>query len=126
MNFHEILRQLPIERFRNPAPVVTVLRFEGVITPRASRNSVSLASHAAAIERVLAGAGRRRGLGRGNLAARIDRGRHIEFRRASPDRTLRYRATALYRRRAQIAARPVLAGGPLRRRAALGAAAGHP
>jgi serine protease SohB len=51
MNFQEILRHLPIERFRNPAPVVTVLRFEGVITPRNSRNSVSLASHAAAIER---------------------------------------------------------------------------
>src|SRR3954447_18896017 len=51
MNFHDILRRLPIERFRNPAPVVTVLRFEGVIASRPSRNSVSLASHAAAIER---------------------------------------------------------------------------
>ena len=49
MNFHEVLRQLPIERFRNPAPVVTVLRFEGVIASRPSRNSVSLASHAAAL-----------------------------------------------------------------------------
>jgi signal peptide peptidase SppA len=51
MNLQEILKQLPIERFRNPAPVVAVLRFEGVITPRVSRNSVSLASHAVAIER---------------------------------------------------------------------------
>jgi signal peptide peptidase SppA len=59
MNFHEILRQLPIERFRNPAPVVTVLRFEGVITPRASRNSVSLAAYAAAIERAFSASGLR-------------------------------------------------------------------
>jgi signal peptide peptidase SppA len=59
MNFHEILRRLPIERFRNPAPIVTVLRFEGVITPRASRNSVSLASHAAAIERAFSAPGLR-------------------------------------------------------------------
>src|SRR4051794_15312815 len=51
MNFYEVLKQLPIERFRNPAPVVAVLRFEGVIAPRPSRNSVSRASHAAAIER---------------------------------------------------------------------------
>jgi signal peptide peptidase SppA len=51
MNFNEVLKQLPIERFRNPAPVVTVVRFEGVIAPRSSRNSVSLASHAAAIEK---------------------------------------------------------------------------
>lgn len=59
MNFREILRQLPIERFRNPAPVVTVLRFEGVISPRVSRNSVSLASHAAAIERAFSASGLR-------------------------------------------------------------------
>lgn len=59
MNFREILRQLPVERFRNPAPVVTVLRFEGVITPRASRNSVSLASHAAAIEKAFSASGLR-------------------------------------------------------------------
>jgi signal peptide peptidase SppA len=51
MNFREILQQLPIARFRDPAPVVTVLRFEGVIASRPSRNAVSLVSHAAAIER---------------------------------------------------------------------------
>lgn len=59
MSFDEIIRKLPIERFRNPAPVVTVLRFEGVISPRASRNSVSLASHAAALERAFSASGLR-------------------------------------------------------------------
>jgi signal peptide peptidase SppA len=59
MNFDDILKRLPIERFRDPVPVVTVLRLEGVITPRASRNSVSLASHAAAIERAFAASGLR-------------------------------------------------------------------
>src|SRR5215211_4918817 len=51
MNFRAVLKQLPLERFRNPAPVVTVIHLEGVIAPRSSRNSVSLASHAAALER---------------------------------------------------------------------------
>ena len=32
-------------------PVVSVLRFEGVIMPRSRRGGVSLASHAAAIEK---------------------------------------------------------------------------
>lgn len=59
MRFQEILRRLPIARFRDPPPVVTVLRFEGVIAARASRNSVSLASHAAAIERAFAASGLR-------------------------------------------------------------------
>ncbi|MGE0259400.1 MAG: S49 family peptidase [Alphaproteobacteria bacterium] len=57
MSFREFLKQLPIERFRNPAPVVTVLRFEGVIAPRSSRNTVSLASHAAAIEKAFSAFG---------------------------------------------------------------------
>jgi signal peptide peptidase SppA len=59
MNLHEFLSQLPIERFRNPAPVVTVLRFEGVIVPRQSRNSISLTSHAAAIEKAFSAFGLR-------------------------------------------------------------------
>lgn len=42
---------LDIERLWRRGPVVSVLRFEGVILPRARRNSISLASHAAAIER---------------------------------------------------------------------------
>src|SRR4051794_35039122 len=59
MNFRDVLKQLPLERFRNPAPVVTVIRLEGVITPRPSRNSVSLTSHAAALERAFSAHGLR-------------------------------------------------------------------
>jgi len=40
-----------IERFRDPPPVVPVLRFDGVIGPRQWRGAVSLASHAAALDR---------------------------------------------------------------------------
>lgn len=57
MTVHDILRRLPIERFRNPAPVVAVLRFEGVIALRSSRNSMSLATHAAAIEKAFSAFG---------------------------------------------------------------------
>jgi signal peptide peptidase SppA len=42
---------LDIERVWRRGPVVSVLRFEGVILPRVRRNGISLASHAAAIER---------------------------------------------------------------------------
>jgi signal peptide peptidase SppA len=42
---------LRIDRLWSRAPVVAVLRFEGVIMPRLRRGGVSLASHAAAIER---------------------------------------------------------------------------
>lgn len=49
MSLTEFLR-LPGRR----APVVAVLRFEGVIAPRPRRTGVSLASHAAAIERAFA------------------------------------------------------------------------
>jgi signal peptide peptidase SppA len=42
---------LDVERLWRRGPVVSVLRFEGVIMPRARRNAISLASHAAAIER---------------------------------------------------------------------------
>ena len=43
--------QLHIDRLWSRAPVVAVLRFEGVIMSRPRRGGVSLASHAAAIER---------------------------------------------------------------------------
>jgi signal peptide peptidase SppA len=46
-----------IERLWRRGPVVSVLRFEGVIMPRARRGGVSLASHAAAIERAFRVAG---------------------------------------------------------------------
>src|SRR5271154_2264063 len=42
---------LDIERLWQRGPVVSVLRFEGVIMPRARRNGISLASHARAIGR---------------------------------------------------------------------------
>src|SRR6516225_2639489 len=42
---------LPIDRLWSRAPVVAVLRFEGIIMSRPRRGGVSLASHAAAIER---------------------------------------------------------------------------
>jgi signal peptide peptidase SppA len=54
MQIREYLKLLPIERLRNPPPVVTVVRFDGVIGPRPSRNSLSLGSHAAAIEKAFA------------------------------------------------------------------------
>ena len=57
MNLREILKLLPFERFRNPPPVVTVVRFDGVIAPRESRNGLSLATHAAALERAFAAGG---------------------------------------------------------------------
>ncbi len=42
---------IDVERLWRRGPVVSVLRFEGVIMPRARRNAISLASHATAIER---------------------------------------------------------------------------
>ncbi len=54
MNLRDLLKLLPIERLRNPPPVVTVLRFDGVIAARPSRDGLSLASHAAALEKAFA------------------------------------------------------------------------
>ena len=51
MNLRPLLRKLPIERFRNPPPVVPVVRFDGVIASRQWRGSMSLASHAGALDR---------------------------------------------------------------------------
>src|ERR1700674_3769901 len=46
-----------IERLWRRRPVVSVLRFEGVIMPRQLRRGVSLASHAAAIEKAFRASG---------------------------------------------------------------------
>src|SRR3954451_15710811 len=54
MNPRELLKLLPIERLRNPPPVVAVVRLDGVIGPRQWRTPMSLASHAAAVARALA------------------------------------------------------------------------
>src|SRR3979411_585488 len=54
MNPRELLKWLPIERLRNPPPVVAVVGWEGVIGPRQWRPAMSLASHAAALERAFA------------------------------------------------------------------------
>jgi signal peptide peptidase SppA len=47
----DALKRLPIERLRNPPPVVAVVRFDGIIAPRQMRSGVSLLSHAAALDR---------------------------------------------------------------------------
>ena len=54
MNPRELFKFLPIERLRNPPPVVAVVRLDGVIGPRQWRTAMSLASHAAALERAFA------------------------------------------------------------------------
>ena len=46
-----------LDRLWHRRPVVSVLRFEGVIMPRSRRGGVSLASHAAAIERAFRSSG---------------------------------------------------------------------
>ncbi len=53
MAFGDLLGYLPFERWRNPAPVVSVLRFEGVIAAQ-GRRALSLQRYAAAIERAFA------------------------------------------------------------------------
>ena len=40
-----------VDRFRDPPPLVPVVRFDGVIAPRQWRGAMSLASHAAALDR---------------------------------------------------------------------------
>jgi len=52
----DVLKLLPIERLRHPPPVVTVVRLDGVIGPRQWRSALSLASHAAALDRAFAAA----------------------------------------------------------------------
>src|SRR6202022_4932976 len=46
-----------IERLWRRRPIVSVLRFEGVIMPRQRRGGLSLASHAAAIDRAFRASG---------------------------------------------------------------------
>ncbi len=57
MNLRDALKLLPIERLRHPPPVVTVVRFDGVIGPRQWRNAVSLTTHAAALDKAFARSG---------------------------------------------------------------------
>src|SRR5262249_42904730 len=54
MNPRELLKFLPIQRFRNPPPSVAVLRLDGVIGPRQWRTALSLGSHANALDRAFA------------------------------------------------------------------------
>lgn len=57
MSLRDALKRLPIERLRNPPPVVTVVRLDGVIGPRQWRSALSLANHAAALDRAFAVSG---------------------------------------------------------------------
>jgi signal peptide peptidase SppA len=52
-----IREHLDIERLWRRGPVVSVVRFEGVIMPRARRGGISLQSHARAIERAFRASG---------------------------------------------------------------------
>jgi signal peptide peptidase SppA len=54
MSLRDCLKFLPVERLRNPPPVVAVVRFDGVIGARQGRNTMSLGSHAAALDRAFA------------------------------------------------------------------------
>src|SRR3989442_540212 len=54
MSPRDLLKLLPIERFRHPPPSVAVVRFDGVIGPRQWRTALSLASHASALDRAFA------------------------------------------------------------------------
>jgi signal peptide peptidase SppA len=53
MPLRSLLRRLPFARFRNPRPVVAVLRFHGILAPRGPR-TLSLTALAPAIERAFA------------------------------------------------------------------------
>ena len=56
MILRDLLKLLPFERFRNPPPVVTVVRLDGIIGPRQWRNALSLVSHAEALNKAFAAA----------------------------------------------------------------------
>src|SRR6202050_5308379 len=51
MSFIDYLKLQALDRFRDPPPVVSVLRFDGVIGPRQWRGAVSLGSHANALDK---------------------------------------------------------------------------
>jgi signal peptide peptidase SppA len=53
MKMRDLLQRLPVERWRNPPPVVAVLRLDGVIGLR-GRRGLSLRRHSGAIERAFA------------------------------------------------------------------------
>ncbi len=57
MTLRDMLKLLPIERLRNPPPLVTVVRLDGVIAPRQWRGALSLASQAEVLERAFAPGG---------------------------------------------------------------------
>jgi signal peptide peptidase SppA len=57
MSLRDALKLLPIEWLRHPRPVVTVVRLDGIIGPRQWRSAVSLASHAAALDKAFSRSG---------------------------------------------------------------------
>src|SRR5512135_3353381 len=57
MSLRDVLKVLPIERLRNPPPVVAVVRLDGVIGPRQWRAALSLTSQAAALDKAFAASG---------------------------------------------------------------------
>src|SRR5579863_9051674 len=57
MNLRDALKLLPVERWRHPRPVVTVVRLDGVIGPRQWRAALSLTSQAAALDKAFAASG---------------------------------------------------------------------
>jgi signal peptide peptidase SppA len=54
MGPRDLLKLLPIERFRHPPPRIAVVRLDGVIGPQQWRTALSLASHAAVLDRAFA------------------------------------------------------------------------
>ena len=57
MGLRDVLKVLPIARLRNPPPVVTVVRLDGVIGPRQWRAALSLANQAVALDKAFAARG---------------------------------------------------------------------
>jgi signal peptide peptidase SppA len=57
MSLRDLLKLLPIERLRNPPPLVAVVRLDGVIAARQWRGGLSLANQAAALDRAFAMSG---------------------------------------------------------------------
>ena len=57
MSLRDLLKLLPIERLRNPPPIVTVVRLDGVIGPRQWATALSLTSHAGALDKAFAASG---------------------------------------------------------------------
>jgi signal peptide peptidase SppA len=54
MSLRDLLKLLPVERFRNPPPVVAVVRLDGVIAVRQWRGGLSLTTLATALDRAFA------------------------------------------------------------------------